>query len=499
MPQLLFTQQLRNPDTLLRLSLWAVLIAVIAFTRADPDLWGHVKFGIDILNERGIPDRDPYSFTSDRAWVNHEWAAEVFMGAAFRSAGTPGLVLLKLAVVCALLLLLLHTARQDGVDEPQLRDYLASLVVITTIQQAHHLRPQIFSLLFFAALLTCLTRWERSHKRALFLVPVLFGTWANFHGGWIVGGAVLMLWTIGTAMQGPVRRMFPYVAAGAASLIATLVNPYHVGLWQFLGDTVGFGRADITDWQPVYALDASIWVLWILTAAIAAVGVAHARSGTLDPARLLVISALGIASFRVNRLLAFFALATLFLLGPAIAALFRRRRPPSRRPTGLAVALPFVLAAVLLTGAIGFTARNLFCIGIDARMTPAADAISFLKTRPPGRLLVWFDWGQYAIWHLAPAFAVSTDGRRETVYSAELHERHLRFFFDAPGGRNLPSELAVDYVWIPGSLPAAGQLGSGPWARLYDGEESVIFARAPSASGPAAPPVSEGPRCFPGP
>ena len=34
-----------------------------------------------------------------------------------------------------------------------------------------------------------------------------------------------------------------------------------------------------------------------------------------------------------------------------------------------------------------------------------------------GRMVTYFDWGEYAIWHLSPRVRVSLDGRRETVYS----------------------------------------------------------------------------------
>jgi hypothetical protein len=63
--------------------------------RTDPDLWGHVRFGLDILRDASIPPSDPYSFTSDRVWVNHEWLAEVITADAFRLAGNPGLIALK--------------------------------------------------------------------------------------------------------------------------------------------------------------------------------------------------------------------------------------------------------------------------------------------------------------------------------------------------------------------------------------------------------------------
>ena len=68
-------------------------------THADPDLWGHVRFGLDALMSHGLPATDPYSFTQDRAWLNHEWLSEAAMAVAYESLGTLGLRLLKAAIV----------------------------------------------------------------------------------------------------------------------------------------------------------------------------------------------------------------------------------------------------------------------------------------------------------------------------------------------------------------------------------------------------------------
>ena len=72
---------------LLRAALVTVVLAVLAHTQADPDLWGHIRFGRDIIESRAIPSLDPYSFTSDRAWVNHEWLAECVMYLAYAAGG----------------------------------------------------------------------------------------------------------------------------------------------------------------------------------------------------------------------------------------------------------------------------------------------------------------------------------------------------------------------------------------------------------------------------
>jgi hypothetical protein len=162
-----------------------------------------------------------------------------------------------------------------------------------------------------------------------------------------------------------------------------------------------------------------------------------------------------------------------------------------------AVALAVTTAAILVIGV------NLAHLRIDPRVTPEREAVAFLKRQPHGgRLLVWFDWGEYAIWHLSPGMRVSIDGRRETVYSAGLQDRHLRFYFDAPGGAALPRDLAADYVWIPRTLPAARQLAAADgWQRLYEGDQSVIFGRT-GLEYPQAPVMLTAvpaPRVFPGP
>ncbi|MGH9309804.1 MAG: hypothetical protein ACRD1U_10545 [Vicinamibacterales bacterium] len=485
----------------LRASLWLVLLAVVTFTKTDPDLWGHVRFGMDIIRDAHIVQADTYSFTSDREWVNHEWAAEVLSGAAFLVAGNAGLVALKLLIVCGVLAMLNATLRSEGVGDPRHRDLLLFGAVVTTIQQTLYVRPQLFSLLFFSALMLCLTRGLRD-RRYLLALPPIFCAWANSHGGWIVGGGALIVWISGLVSS---RAYGPgvaarYTAAGVFSLAAAIINPHGLGLVAFLRDTVGFGRADIVDWQPIYALGPAIWALWIVTAMLAAAGLVGLFRAGVRIERVLVVVALGIGSFQVNRLLAFFALATFFLLGPSLAATLSRPGRIGGRVHGRAKALMAATVAFLLSaGALRAAAANTACVQVDAPATPEPGAVAFLKEHAArGRLLVWFDWGQYALWHLSPDLKVSVDGRRETVYSDRVQDRHLRFFFDAAGGNDLPSELDADYLWLPRWLPAVRSLRTGGWTAIYEGERSVIFARAPVPQRlPPAPQFATARRCFP--
>src|ERR1700722_3532633 len=78
-------------------------VALLSFatlpTQADPDLWGHLRFGLDMLASHSIPSIDPYSFTAAGApWTNHEWLAELSFAVGWKLAGAAGLVLLKVSL-----------------------------------------------------------------------------------------------------------------------------------------------------------------------------------------------------------------------------------------------------------------------------------------------------------------------------------------------------------------------------------------------------------------
>ena len=98
----------------------AAVVFVLAQTRTDVDLWGHVRFGLDILDSGALHDRDPYSCTSDRAWINHEWLAEVAFASAWKFAGTPGLIAVKLACALGALALIAAATRQSRVGNREL-------------------------------------------------------------------------------------------------------------------------------------------------------------------------------------------------------------------------------------------------------------------------------------------------------------------------------------------------------------------------------------------
>src|SRR5438874_2441475 len=81
-----------------RAGIWLLIAIALLPTWTDPDLWGHVRFGLDFFRYHQLPRIDPYSFTQDRPWINHEWLSDALSAAAYASPGTLRLAVLKAAV-----------------------------------------------------------------------------------------------------------------------------------------------------------------------------------------------------------------------------------------------------------------------------------------------------------------------------------------------------------------------------------------------------------------
>ena len=505
------------PGLLIGVVVLIVLAVAASGTASDPDLWGHVRFGQDILAARAVAGHDPYSFTSDRPWVNHEWLAEVLMAAAYGTAGSAGLIALKWALAMSAFGILWLALRRAGVFQPVAAGLLL-MAVVGTYGQMMTVRPQLFSMLLYTMLLALLNGAGRGRRRLLLWMPVLFGFWANLHGGWIVGLGVLGLWSACALFAPRVGRVFrpgavevwspgssdPGSALWAAGSVAlaiagTLATPYGLELWAFLWETVGLGRADITEWQPLTS-EPLFLMAWAATASL--IVLAWRRRGWAALPVLLPAVAVGALAFRVARLEGFFALTNVMLLAPCFASFGPERLPLSRRPTraDMATVGAMCLAGLVATGiAVKSRAGCVTVVGPDAEETwaPEAEAIMFLQSNPiRGRLLSYFDYGELAIWHLAPRLLVSYDGRRETVYSDAVQKAHQRFYSKTPDA-SYARLLKADYIWLPHRLPVIGLLERDGWVAIFRGSRSVVLARE---AGPYTQPAPwTGPRCFPGP
>ena len=458
--------------------------------RVDPDLWGHLRFGLDLLDAGRLSAHDPYSFAQDVPWINHEWLSELSMAVAYRTAGASGLLILKcvvLGIAFAIVAALARPAR------PELRGWLATATFIGLFPTVGTLRPQLWTVLGLAVLCAIL-----SGRARLLWMPLLFALWANLHGGWIVGAGVAGLWIVGQLLDSrSVRAVLPATLALAASLLATLANPYGRELWKFLLATVRMSRPDITEWRPYWEdFGPEHLVLWPLSAAILAVTLATRRR-TLRFAPLLPALWLMASGLLVSRLAPLGSLLVLFFAADAWRKEPRDGTAVAEEPAdGLAKRL--ISAAVLAAASLPILVSEARCLPVDQSWKPDPVAAGALDVpEVTGKLVLPFTWGEYAIWHWGGKLLVSIDGRRETVYSQEAIDRHIALLSAAPEGLEYLARVRPEYAWLPGA-PEASPLASWLLDRGYRLDvrtpESFIATRADL---PVLRPGTPKSACFP--
>jgi hypothetical protein len=258
----------RRLVSLLRYSPALVLVLVTvadAMRYADPDLWGHIRFGQAMLSGRHLTLSDPYSYSAaGHLWRNHEWLCEVLMAAAYNALGVVGLKLLKLLLTAATIVMLAIAEGETGAA-PGVQLGVLTMAAVTLAPQMQF-RPQLFTFLLLAALMAILTRDNCGRRAPLWLLIPILALWANLHGGFVIGVATLAIYAPFTLHRDFARgrrlshgvRLF---VIAIAATCATLATPYGIDAWYAVAHALSnpFTRLAVSDWQPLYAAIVAAW------------------------------------------------------------------------------------------------------------------------------------------------------------------------------------------------------------------------------------------------
>ncbi len=274
--------------------------------------------------------------------------------------------------------------------------------------QEMSVRPSTITLLFFA-LITNLVLREQVWKKWRWFLPVFFLLWANLHGGFLFGLATIGLSVFLTIIKSK-KILWTDIGIVATSAIATLCNPYGIGLWHevFVSVLDSRLRYTVNEWMPTFiSLDPSIW---LFVAVVIAYMIAARK--TLDR-KVKIMSAiflaLGISSYRNVTLFAIFATGASTLAYEALrqttlkSAAFRQRFATFHKNF-------FML--VLIGAALHIATLHTTNVKTNTEKSEyPVQAISYLKTHPTsGNLLSLYEWGGYLLWKY-PEKKVFVDGR----------------------------------------------------------------------------------------
>ncbi|MFZ5496826.1 MAG: hypothetical protein ACOZE5_16015 [Verrucomicrobiota bacterium] len=469
---------------------------------ADNDLWGHVLYGQRMLHLGGLETTETLSWTAaGQPWINHEVLAELALGAAHRLGGGSGLWLLMIGLAA---LTLAWAWRAGAGSDPARRLVALALLAIcaNSIALGYAARPQLFTYLLFVVLLTALRRFLAGGVGWGLVPPLLLVVWANTHGGYLAGWAVLLV-ALGTEVTGRLcpgwlRRLrceptpvLPGVltVAAIASTLALCANPWGWRLVLWTIDTLRLPRPAITEWQPMGFAAATLPFHFTIGLGLAA-WVCSRRSRRLW--EMLVWALLAAMAVRHQRHAPLFGLATVMLLPAHVHDLLARIAPATRhlqaaisRPAaGRILAVALTLGGAWCLAASVVPRRQPFTMAVPRDLYPV-EAIRFMREQGlTGNTVTFFDWGQQVLWEL-PDNPVSFDGRLDTVYPAAVRDAHWRLYAGAAPGPALDLERAR-YALLPSASAGIDVLRRHGWSSVYADPLATVLQRG-GATGPARP------------
>ncbi len=431
----------------------------LALNLVDPDLWGHVRYAQDWIADGKLPVTATHTFTApDHPWINHENLAELSFALGHSYLGTNGLLMAKCAWGMGIILLMVWVASRHGVHP--LLSWAVMLLVASNLQAFFPLRPQLLSFglcSIMLVLLDCGFRlWESERRvRWKFLAPLpfVFIVWINSHGAVVAGLCILGAYLGGRCIELLIHRnelttsnLLGLSTLGLASAGATIANPYGLELHRWLASSLGQPRPEITEWAPPALGDPIFWP-WITLLALMVLSLVGTRLRR-DWVQIAILALVAWQSASHLRHIAFLAILCGFWLPAHLQSALGRLRPRSAQRLGIMRLSPWLrragLAALMLSiGLQGMVlGRRLTDFPVDRAFYPV-DAIEFMSQEQlTGKLVVSFNWAQYAIAALAPDVEVAFDGRFRTCYPQEIVDMHFDFLLGENEGKRYRSEAS---------------------------------------------------------
>ena len=201
----------------------SALFYVFSRTSADPDLWGHIRFGEDLWRTGRIVREDIYSYLSgDQVWINHEWLAEAIFYAVFANAGATGLIIFKSCLSFLVVGIIYWHLRQQISVTP--RTVILTVVFsLSLIPYLAIVRPQAFTFLVFLLVLIILERADRGEHKWLWFGPPLLALAVNLHGGVLASAGLFLLWLMLSLLSAAFRERSLAVIFAESNLVIVCV------------------------------------------------------------------------------------------------------------------------------------------------------------------------------------------------------------------------------------------------------------------------------------
>lgn len=470
----------------------------------DAGIGWHIRTGQLVLATHRIPHTDPFSSTmAGKPWFAWEWLYDTKVGWLDSAMGLNGVAWYNAVIIAAVFGLTVHLLFKRSVGA------IAAVVLVLLAIAAsmiHFLaRPHVMSWLFavvWYAILDAADRdslASRSSGRWLWILPVLMAFWVNFHGGFLVGFALLgifwlaALWMWFRSRSDRIEDAFRKIAVGkrawqlfwvgVVSALASLLNPYgwklHVHIFHYLSDRFLMNHIEEFQSPDFHGVAQRCFLVLLLITLMALAWRGHnLRASHLLVALFAVDTGLYSArNIPVSSLLLVLVVAPLICHTSAEGFLSRMNELQSALRFHL-----WPIAAIVLTFAI---AANGGRVGsstlMDAHFDPKrmpVEAVNYFELHQlSGPILAPDSWGGYLIYRLYPKQRVVVDDRHD-LYGEEFFKSYLKMVRVEQGWQHFLQTEYCSVVMFPRNAALTNLLLASPeWKPIYQDDVTVMFER----------------------
>ncbi len=445
----------------------------------DPDVAWHIKAGDLILNTSTIPKYDIWSYAShSQEWYNISWVWDIWASLMHSALGLNNLHTLN-CLLYGLLLVILYNSLSVWVkgsgDTKLVITSLSGIVLWDFVL----FRPQIVANYLVLALNVLLSLYKRtSNSKFLLYIPFLMAIWANTHGSFILGLAVIVVYLLEALYLKLFNQAKCLSMVLLCSLLMTFINPYGFKIYYAVLRTLNSEiYAHIMEWgQFTFGRLYGSSLILCLFLVLSLLPKGSDKTEPVD--RVLAFSCLfaSLLSIRYFTILA--------ILGAPYLACVIRDYIEQNEGKDIAIfkAVRSISASVGIIFSLYLILYGDSKLLITEERIPISE-IEYIKQHyPKYRIFNNYGTGGYIIYYAEGKFRHFIDGRAGTAFSEEVIIDYLKFKNLTPGWQKIFDKYPTD-----GALISHHELKFleiydffQRWEEVYTGKYGKIFIN-PSA------------------
>jgi len=463
---------------------FASLFLLFFLSPMDPDLGWHLRCGENFWSSGSFCGENSFSvLLPNYSWPNHAWLYDAVLFPVFNIGGFFGLSFFNAFLILGSFLFLYFSVKDKKIEKTLL---ILLISIFGWGVFSLGIRSQLFGVLFFSIEIFLFSKFKENEK-IIFLFPLLFLVWANFHGSVIIGILLFGFVLIGKFIdikKFQLKQIFIFFI----SILTPLINPFgmkiYTDAWRHFA-VVDLGKL-IAEWTPPGFF---VGIVIVFTGIII-IFLSLKNPILKNKIYSLLILGVGFSALKARRNLPlyFMILFLVFFEFQDKRDFFNRffERDSVQKILLILASLFFVILLVfyLIPNVKADLNYNNWCLqSSDLGLNYPCKGVEFLNSLPPGNIFNTFEWGGFLIWKI-PQNKIFVDGRMpawETPLGKSPYTVYLETIQTQSGWQETLKEYNFSYLFIGSGtfmdLELKVNHEKEGWNEIYRDNFSVIYKK----------------------